>query len=510
VLLKQKDRFEKKRSGRSGSQTEPSSHSDPPSLSESTPKSKIPAAAEDRTATNTGVNHPESSGSIDATNIAPVASIKQVSSESSARDQWAVCQVPTENGPPPKWFSRKEDAQDWQDEIVVPPMISCEEGEIPPLPEELKYLHDVERRLQHLIPTVTPVRLYSRFDSAGHEWTVIERVDGKPHSRGVGAYRKTDTGQSSVSVDELPPGYTPAIKRRDQGWQYLLPISWVSNEPGEHYTWRRFSDFLPLDRVTSSQSSDVESDIDAILELRHPEMTCDLGPDWEFDLIRADAEKREGHVFHGRKIESLPHQLTLIAYDLDRAVHRYHPHLSAENLALFWTSWRVWQYFAMWTVRILREIDRRGREAGLVRPIDYAAALSFIRYQTWAYAHEIRTFQPNSDASCKTSVPPATPTQQGPAEEHEPTLTAEPPVQHGPGKEREPMLTRAPSTDSVQPKARRGRPQTIPDELKLKALNAKGGKERARILYGTKFPTRQQINNTYSILRNYKKKRKSE
>jgi hypothetical protein len=56
------------------------------------------------------------------------------------------------------------------------------------------------------------------------------------------------------------------------------------------------------------------------------------------------------------------------------------------------------------------------------------------------------------------------------------------------------------------PKPRkRGRPSKIPDERKQRALAAKGNKERAMILYGTTYPTPQQVKNVYSILKNYQK-----
>jgi hypothetical protein len=52
---------------------------------------------------------------------------------------------------------------------------------------------------------------------------------------------------------------------------------------------------------------------------------------------------------------------------------------------------------------------------------------------------------------------------------------------------------------------KRGRPQKISEELKRKALEVDGGTARARILYGCKHPTSQQIKNVYSILRYYRK-----
>lgn len=50
---------------------------------------------------------------------------------------------------------------------------------------------------------------------------------------------------------------------------------------------------------------------------------------------------------------------------------------------------------------------------------------------------------------------------------------------------------------------KRGRPTKFPVELKRKALSVKGGRARAQILYGVKFPTPQQIKNVPSILRHF-------
>ena len=59
---------------------------------------------------------------------------------------------------------------------------------------------------------------------------------------------------------------------------------------------------------------------------------------------------------------------------------------------------------------------------------------------------------------------------------------------------------------TVRRKAR-GRPTEISDELKKKALQVKGGKERAKILYQTRYPTVQQVKNVPAILKHYNRKR---
>jgi hypothetical protein len=58
----------------------------------------------------------------------------------------------------------------------------------------------------------------------------------------------------------------------------------------------------------------------------------------------------------------------------------------------------------------------------------------------------------------------------------------------------------------VQRKAH-GRPPEISDELKERALRIKGGKERAKIIYQTRYPTVQQVKNVPAILRHFSRKR---
>jgi hypothetical protein len=54
----------------------------------------------------------------------------------------------------------------------------------------------------------------------------------------------------------------------------------------------------------------------------------------------------------------------------------------------------------------------------------------------------------------------------------------------------------------IRPPRKPGRPE-IPDEQKKRALQVKGGKARAKILYAIPYPTPQQIKNTYSIMKYY-------
>jgi hypothetical protein len=55
-----------------------------------------------------------------------------------------------------------------------------------------------------------------------------------------------------------------------------------------------------------------------------------------------------------------------------------------------------------------------------------------------------------------------------------------------------------------RPRRKRGRPAKIGNALKEAALQVKGGKLRAQIIYQNKHPTPQQVKNVSAILRYYK------
>ena len=80
-----------------------------------------------------------------------------------------------------------------------------------------------------------------------------------------------------------------------------------------------------------------------------------------------------------------------------------------------------------------------------------------------------------------------------------------PPEENAPAQ---PQHTAVPDT-RVQVR-KRGRPQKIPDELKEQAQALKdsgSNRDAAVILYGTQYPSPQQVKNVSTILREYRKKK---
>jgi hypothetical protein len=195
----------------------------------------------------------------------------------------------------------------------------------------------------------------------------------------------------------LPRGYQQQITRRKQGWRDLVPINWIDERTGHPYAGRRFREFLPLDRVRSVQATDLDADIEEISESRYPNVAYDLGSDWQFDRLQAGANKREGHTFRGRVIDSLPHQLVMIAYDLETSLLNVHPDLPSQALGAFWTSWRVWQHLASWCPKILGKLLQQNHKAVLLQGTGESMAVRFVCRQLSAYAQEVRGWSGASD-----------------------------------------------------------------------------------------------------------------
>jgi hypothetical protein len=148
-------------------------------------------------------------------------------------------------------------------------------------------------------------------------------------------------------------------------------------------TGRRFREFLPLDKVSSVQATDVDADIEEIFESCYADVACDLGDDWKFHQLQTDANKSEGHIFRGRMIESLPHQLVMIGYDLETCLLKLYPDLPVQALAAFWTSWRVWQHIAEWCPKVLREMQKQDNAAAMLQGGGEARAVAFVCRQMW-------------------------------------------------------------------------------------------------------------------------------
>jgi hypothetical protein len=302
------------------------------------------------------------------------------------RPAWAVCPRPTDEGNRAKWFLDPKRAVQWQHEIVHPATISVKE----------KARSRSGRRGVSRMDV--PVRWVHRQDSGGYGWIILERLDGEPIRQGIGAFRYSGgTGMAALSelgLAELPQDYRAEVRRRDQGWKYLVPVDWLGDQLGSSHSGRRFRDFLAPEDIGAEQNSDLEADLDDYSAGRAAQLSCDLGDDWQFSAIEAAASKLEGHSFRGRAIQSLPHQLALITWDLENALVQVHGQLSAAALAAFWTSWRLWRHVAEWARSVCEELNRQRAAAAVM---DSRPALQFLYRQMWAYAQEVDKSAAESD-----------------------------------------------------------------------------------------------------------------
>jgi hypothetical protein len=201
-----------------------------------------------------------------------------------------------------------------------------------------------------------------------------------------------DTGRSGA---QLLPLYHPQIRRHEQGWPYLVPISWLAEQVGTVYAGPRWRDFLSLDSVADIQTFDWSAELGQALEGCRPEFGCDLGTDWEFDLVVTRARKGAGHAFRGRRVKNLSEQLVRMAYDLETAVWLQHPALTTPAVAGFWTSWGVWHYLSVCAEKVAEEVGPQ--QPAAASPGSIRGAVTFIYRQFWSYAEEVRNWQPSPE-----------------------------------------------------------------------------------------------------------------
>jgi hypothetical protein len=170
-------------------------------------------------------------------------------------------------------------------------------------------------------------------------------------------------------------------------------------------------------------------------------------------------------------------------HGLEAAIFGVHPVLPIKAVIDFWRSVAVQQYIEESIERIFRF------QAG-----DQLLAMQ-LRYEVnKTLAAYIRSLED----------PPAWTVQipQGKSSQGYATSESTAPSQNDP---LENSTKEASPVGNVEPTVRkkRGRPVQIPDERKERALAVKGGKERAKIIYNTRYPTAQQKKNVSAILKNF-------
>jgi hypothetical protein len=273
------------------------------------------------------------------------------------------------------------------------------------------------------------------------------------------------------------------VTNLDCGWQAPVQVRSITEYSGPPCA-RAFRDFLPADSVGAMPELMVADEFIRGLENRSGDYRCYLDDHWRFAETEADAYRRKGHEYAGRRNNSMGEILVLAVYDLEAALRYIHPHLPQSAVADFFMSWQVQAHIA----EFCRQLAGSGVGAvfGLT-PDEAAAEIERCRIHVYrqlaAFAHELQyeVQETGGDTSSISDAGPASPPQRI-------TLPAALP----------------------EKKRRAGRPPKIPIERikeanRLKAAGAKNSKI-AQCLYNTKNATERQIRNVPTLLSYHSKK----
>lgn len=293
---------------------------------------------------------------------------------------------------------------------------------------------------------------------------------------------------SVTAIVEAPPDVraasgqaTGVLTRSSRGWMPPVPVVHAADYPGPKCVGT-FRDFLPVNALPDTiRDLTVRGGIDRLLrgieitpagtvnfEITHTgiiddlwaNFTCYLDDDWRFDEIKRNARNRSGHGGRDDQAGAAIGEIILRAvYDIEKAFERIHPDAPAEKVADFWRSWQVQQHLALFCADIAdHEIQptdgRNHREAKELARV-------YINRRLAVFANELL-------------------------------------AEAGGSK----------SGSAGAPK-KRGRPP-FSEEKKEAALKVKaaGGtnRDQAKVLYGTLYPTPQQVKSTSTIRREWLKK----
>jgi len=174
------------------------------------------------------------------------------------------------------------------------------------------------------------------------------------------------------------------IRNKDQGWGDPVPIrSLLLGTKSD----RLFREFLSSTEIGVIAPEDISRLLRRVFSGTMPDYTCFLGSEWRFEEVEKDASKRVGHQFEGRKFQSIAEIVLKALYDLEIALLRIHPDLSATSASEFWTSWNIQRHMAEFTDNIKDSptalaLSREPRSAA-------HTARDWLNVQLAAYAHEI-------------------------------------------------------------------------------------------------------------------------
>lgn len=146
-------------------------------------------------------------------------------------------------------------------------------------------------------------------------------------------------------------------------------------------------DFFPLSELAEVPRQTSDEILERVFAGTFPDYTCALSKDWRFDEIERDATRRVGHEFEGRKHGSIAEIVLKALYDLERSLRVFHPKLSCDAVAAFWTSWEVQHHIAIFCHRVERSDTARKLSRDPQKDAGDACNLMYV--QLAVYAHEI-------------------------------------------------------------------------------------------------------------------------
>ena len=210
------------------------------------------------------------------------------------------------------------------------------------------------------------------------------------------AARKIEKGD----LDPLAyPLYLRKILNRDQAWQDPVPVSRASDYSGPKCN-RTLQAFLPLDAVGAMTALSVDEIIDRALEGRSEDYMCYLDTDWQFEAIEADAWRRVGHEYSGRRHGSIGEIVVKAIYDVEAAFHKLHPNAACRALAAFWRSWQLQQHIAEFCARLGESETARLLAGSALDAPDQAERARLHMYRQLAvFGHELAVAVAGSDES---------------------------------------------------------------------------------------------------------------
>jgi hypothetical protein len=166
---------------------------------------------------------------------------------------------------------------------------------------------------------------------------------------------KTEAEALQFLRSEILPGSidTQPIRNQDRGWQDPVPVLRIGDVARGAKCRRTFREFLPFDRAAHSMPAmSASGEIARALEDRSGDCTCYLDADSCFDEIEADARKRVGHEYEGRRHGSIVEIVLGALYDLEKAFQKFHPDASCAAVSAFWQSWQVASHVANFCSRL--------------------------------------------------------------------------------------------------------------------------------------------------------------